>query len=83
MTSDWGLAHNFFGLGPATGSNHIYPSYLTAGITKMKNVGDKNNDKNKTKTKEKDKIMSSLESNIDSKLEKVKRFILMLIRKKT
>ena len=34
MTSDLGLARNLSGLGLAAESNHIYPSHVTAGITK-------------------------------------------------
>ena len=34
MTSDLGLARNLSGLGLAAKSNHIYPSHVTAGITK-------------------------------------------------
>lgn len=33
MTSDLGLAHNFFSLSLVVRSNHIDPGFITAGIT--------------------------------------------------
>ena len=33
--SDLGLAHNFFDLGLAAGSNHIYPGHMMANITNI------------------------------------------------
>ena len=42
MTPDLGLARNLSGLGLAAGSNHIYPSHVTAGITHSSNKVSEN-----------------------------------------